>query len=495
MRGHGSSYLAGLSAVVFTQSDTKLQRIGHELKAHARTLLDQDCRIIVQAVERRELNGLSIIARAVKEGKLAAVGLPSEDPAKKTLGHGSEPGEPPLPHVRVYGESASWSAVANFIMEHPAGPAPSQTLKLTVGGIENDSQLPAGYGPLLRRAFYDCADVYLSPMDDGRSGVNVYCAYAELEASIHGRWPLPYFVKIGDRQKVFEEYMNYEDNVDPYVPFHLGPHLIRERCCLGAKLGVIVGDFVEGSESLVDCARDGRAASAISCLFDRTLGGWHRGAQRKDDESCQLGKGFLSRFPRPNRLSAGRFERACELGATKTLLELRALFECCTSSPVLVGPIHGDLHAANVRVRATDAIVIDFYAHKLGPLVYDAACLEASLLVDGFACRNRAQIGASEWLRSIESLYDHVPLEDVPTHPNPKNPSCWYHACVRQIRLYAREMEHGEYQYAAALALALLIKATKDSDAQEPEASARAIAYVLAERVLSNTFAKKEGGS
>jgi hypothetical protein len=325
-------------------------------------------------------------------------------------------------------------------------------------------------------------------MIEGRSGVNVYRAYAELASGVHGRWPLPFFVKIGDRTKIFSEYLNYEEDVDPDVPFHLGPHLTPQRCCLGANSGLIVGDFVEGSESLVDCARDGRAASIISCLFDRTLVGWHRGAQREEKEGCQLGKSFLGWFPRPNKLSPTRFDRARELGATKTLAELRSLFERCDSTPVLVGPIYGDLHAANVRVRSTDAVVIDFAAHRIAPLVYDAASLEASLLVDGFSQSGVQPANAKKWIQSIESLYNYIPLEEVPIHPNPKNPSCWYHFCVRQIRLYAREMEHGRNQYAAALALALLTKATKEWDAPEPEATGRSVAYVMAERVLLNTF-------
>lgn len=111
----------------------------------------------------------------------------------------------------------------------------------------------------------------------------------------------------------------------------------------------------------------------------------------------------------------------------------------------------------------------------------DAACLEASLLVEGFADDKR---GIQEWLSSVSSLYDNPLLDGTLPYPNPKGHSCWFHVCVRQIRRYARQWECQEHQYAAALAVALLRKAVKDKDAPEPESSRRAVAYVLAERVL-----------
>ena len=41
------------------------------------------------------------------------------------------------------------------------------------------------------------------------------------------QWPLPYFVKVGERRKVLDEYESYVERVDPYVPFHL---LARTSC-------------------------------------------------------------------------------------------------------------------------------------------------------------------------------------------------------------------------------------------------------------------------
>jgi len=492
-------FVEGLAAVIFTQNSAKLAGIARDLKRHAARMLTYDCRVIIRTVRQPELDGQPLVISVIDQLRIPTANLDVEDAEKLGKWQPTHRGQAPLPHARVYGPNVPWPDIANFMMEHRPGPAPSRTL--VIEPDEERQRLSWAYDLLLRRAFWDCAGVHLKRMDDGHSGVSVYLAHAELMKGQLGEWPLPYFVKIGDRRKVFDEYVKYEDNVDPYVPFHLGPHLIRERCCLGASSGVIVGDFVEESEGLAQCAREGRAGPAIACLFNRTLAGWHRFAQQDEQESSQLARRLLRRFPRMSARLEPRLARARELGAIRSLDELRRLFQRCVSTPVLVGPIHNDLHAGNVHVRATDAIVIDFAAHDRGPLLCDAATLEASLLVDGFREKGSGEPGAKaeldatirQWLESIEGLYDHVPLHASLIHPNPKNPACWFHACVRQIRRYAWEMELRPHQYAAALALALLIKATKSLNVPEPEASRRAAAYVLAERVLLSAFDPREG--
>jgi len=477
------AYLAGLSAVVFTQSVEKPLQIAKDLEQHAQRLLNYDCRIILRSAQ----SGLPILTNLIDLLRLPTGGLPPHEAEKLSKWQNPKNGDPPLPHARYFDESVLWSNVANFVSDGQPGAAPNRALNITIEdrvdsqGKKHKSFLTEQSTLLLQRAFADCKDIHLVPMPDGHSGVAVYRACAELAGGLHGQWPQPHFVKIGKRGKIFAEYKIYEENVDPYVPFHLGPHLVRERCCLGANEGVIVGDYVEESESLRNCAFDGRSASAIACLFDRTLLGWHRQAHKV---WTPLSAGLLRHFPR--RIDGQRFKRAQQLGATRNLQQLRSLFELCVSMPVLVGPIHGDLHAANVRVRATDAIVIDFFAHRSNyPLLYDAATLEASLLVEGFANDDR---NAQEWLDSLAPLYDYRPLDAAVTQANPKNRSFWFHACVQQIRRYARQWECGRDQYAGALALALLIKTSKDPSAPETEASRRAAAYVLAERVLSKTF-------
>ena len=94
------------------------------------------------------------------------------------------------------------------------------------------------------------------------SGAPVFKAYASLDAGLvqqgaTGAYPHVYFVKIGPRKKIVDEYDKYCSHIFEYVPFHLGPRLRRDRCNLGSTQGILVGDFVEGAESLITCARGG----------------------------------------------------------------------------------------------------------------------------------------------------------------------------------------------------------------------------------------------
>jgi hypothetical protein len=475
-------FLSGLTAVVFTQNPERALQISLFIKNHAARLLDYDCQIILRPGSQALSLKPSILTGAIDETHLWTAWLPEEE-AKQLKWMGSRGSLPPFPRANFFSFSIAWKDIANVVADNLPGPAPSPSLQITVQTAANGIRtrdLNDDEKLLIRRAFWDCADITLEPVSGGRSGLLVFRAHAELEQGLEGRWPQPYFVKIGDRQKIFAEYEHYEGRVRPYVPFHLGPHLDSKRCCLGSRSGVIVGDYVEESESLRDCACEGRAASAIACLFDRTLLGWHRVFETKQ---TSIARALKYRFP--GRIFEPRRSRVKTMGAILTLNDLRKLFRKCISQPILVGLVHGDLHSANVRVRATDAIVIDFFAHQKYPLVFDAATLEASLLVEGFRDDKRP---IDDWLKSIEPLYTQCPLLGALPHVKPKDPSFWFYACVHQIRRYARQWEGAENQYAGALAVALLIKATKDVKAREPEGSRRAAAYLLAERLLVATF-------
>ena len=460
-------YLGGLAAVIFNQRQEKPFQIGQVLGMHAQRLLNYDCHVIV----RPAANRFPILQKILGGVELPTAGL--------QLG---KSGAPPLPHLRVFSLDVPWTDIANFVQMYPPGPPPAPVQNLTILPASVQGNLSGPREILLRRAFSDSAEVHLISMKGGRSaGVVVYRAHAQLRGGLEGEWPQPFFVKIGPRRKIFDEYMNYEWRVDPYIPFHLGPQLVRERCCLGAYEGVIVGDYVDGSECLTDCASQGRATAAISCLFDKTLAGWHRRAQNENSRPISR---LLARLFPPTMPTA-RFARARELGATQNLPQLRRLFDRCTSTPVLVGPIHGDLHAKNVRVRATDAIVIDFFSHRNSPLLADAASLEASLLVDGF---DKDEREPTEWMTSIEKVYENSPSKQTIPHGSPMDASSWFYSCVAQIRRYARQWECQDHQYAAALAAALLRKATKDAYAIEWKGSRHAAAYVFAERILMAAF-------
>ena len=327
-------------------------------------------------------------------------------------------------------------------------------------------------------------------MEDGKSDARVYKAHARLPGII-GAWSQPYFVKIGPRKDILAEFVNYQDKVDPYVPFHLGPHLVADRCCLGGREAVIVGDFVEQSESLKDAARGGRAAMAIACLFDRTLRGWYKNCRSNDTRAFMTMPG--SRVPQyfPNRV----WRTSRTVGAVLDVAGLTAQLGRCVQTPWYRGPIHGDLHSTNVRVRATDAIVIDFAAHRDGLVLRDIARLEVSLLVDAFGgppyedLNDENRCDGNAWLRDVLPLYRVNPTaNDAIPHEDPKSAAYWFHVSVRQIRLHARPFELGSTQYAAALALELLTKAGRKDKLKPFEVFRRGAAIYLAEKLLETVF-------
>lgn len=490
---HTEKIYANLAAVIFTQLNADSDKVLFRgLKKHAAKLLNHDCRLIVRLVN----NGIPSLTRFLEQDlKLETTGLHSIDAARVRR---NEP-LPALPHIQIFDTAVTCAKISDFILEYP--PSASAKLDLIID-IKDKGGKKIELSPdkclLIGRAFYDCDEVHLTKEDEGNSGVSVFRAHVckkethfQLSQKLPMQWHLPYFLKIGERRKIFKEFQIYQEKVDPYIPFHLGPHLIPDRCCLGATSGLIVGDFVEESEPLITAAVDGRAAPAIACLFDRTLHGWHSYAIEESNQNR------ISNFLRnrlPTKIFPSRIARAKEIHPNiDEYQSLKALFEthCKNVSSMLIGQIHGDLHANNVRVRGSDAIAIDFFSHVDGPIILDVARLEASLLVDGFTHEYQRKPEAIQdivgWLSSVGKLYDRACLHGAPAYIDPKDPIAWFHACVRKIRLYAWSTERERDKYALCLALALLEKSSKDGNALNPESTFRAAAYVFASRILTTS--------
>jgi hypothetical protein len=460
--------LATIRAAVFQQTVGKLKRVADELRTHAPLLLDHDVRVVV----RPALQGAELVRLALEAEQLEIAGANALDRGH-AVGDGPRAAhdDPPGPHVHIFGGAATWELIANEIAETSFGPAPNPELKITP-----DTQMPDDDSLLLRRAFGDCKSIHLKPLaayDQGWSGAKVYEVHAE-GAFGRGETHTPYFVKFDERKRVFREFLNYEEQVDPYVPFHLGPHLVYSRCVLGAKRGLIVGDWVDESESLLESARAGRASPIISCLFEKTLRHWHRGAERR--ATPDLGSSLHGMKAPPLQ----RAERAKALGLRSSPAELIARAQSCSSSQINIGRIHGDMHSSNVRARKSDAILIDFGDAREGLLLLDPAALEASLVLLSLSDAS----AADAWVADLSPTFDVGSLFSTPPIGDPRSRWAWLHECVRQIRQHALPMECERGQYAVALANALMRKAGKDPGLGDPEATARAGAYVFAERAL-----------
>jgi hypothetical protein len=470
-----------LDSVIFSQRATNPTRVVKELEQFASKLLDSDCRVYVRVATSDVLQGYGreIVVNGIRRLGLPVAGLSPAERQAVPLNQREREGLPLAPYVYVCDVGHTWVHIAQLISDNPAGKPPR--LDLSIDARDSDDKelkLTGEQELLVKRAFADCTIVHLRQMQDGLSGVLVFRAHAELAGGLEGRWPILHFVKLGSRRKIGLEYAKYQEHALLYVPFNLGPRLNLARCGLGSHEAIIVGDFVEQAEALKDCASSGRAAQVIGNLFSRTLRAWHNAARQDCERTVFDALSYLF----PSAIPPVREPLIRAYGATLTLEQARALFGRCTSRPVLVGTIHGDLNATNVLVRVGDAIVIDFEQLAEGmPLVYDCACVEAGLLVDGFA-KDRRELAS--WLQSIEPLYANRNLYEWQTPCHPKDPSAWFYDCVRQIRLHARQFDLGEDQYATALALAFIKKACNSHVFGDRRDELRAMGFLIAERIL-----------
>jgi hypothetical protein len=464
-----NDFIAGVSTVVFV-ADRKLSRLQQAFNTHLLRILNSDCHVVVFA----HRGSIETVKNSLSELGIEAFNIDLFDSSTVSVNS-----LPPQPYVRVWpsGVEMDWSDFANLIVQNVCDNAPNFAASVE---IDDNTPLTEADEILIRRAFYDCSRVQLKKCSGGKSGAAVFKAFSELKNQSK-QWPQANFVKLDSRLTIQAEYDKYVQKVASYIPFQLGPHLFRERCCLGADRGIIVGNFVEGAENLNVCASGGRASAAISGLFDRTLVGWHRQAARIPGTVAEI---LSSSFPK--QIPERRLEIAKGFGSKLDLAFLKTLLSRCCGSPVLLGPIHGDLHCGNVMVRGTDSILIDFSSHEENKLILlDPAALEASLLIDGFGSYDGT---IEELLKSIKVLYESDLFDKASVQANPNDPFYWYHNCVHQVRLHARQWETSANQYAAVLAFMLLKKASKDPDVGGHEDQRRACAYHLAEVVLSKTF-------
>lgn len=492
--------IAGLAGVVFEQADEEPLAIVTEIETHVVRLLDHGCLVFILATP----NGLVNIKKTLSQLKVVSI-WPTTPPAPEgyrvfngRCTHPLDVGTPPTPYVRVYRSAIlPKQDILDMLVRYGPQHSPAAAITANVPGIFEITgpaarNVSCNHRLMLCRSFPDCKEVHLDYVSDtGRSGVAVYIAHATINPP---RWArnqtpalrqLPFFVKIGPRWKIIPEWKNYEELVRRQVPFHLAPRLVTERCELGAHTGIIVGDFVEDSESLGECSRCGRAMTPIGTLFDRTLRGWHSQANTKINGSL---------FVELNKLLEGNVSRAREGKAKinwkvkRTPFEIKEYLRHRPAENLLTGPIHGDLHADNIRVRGSDAILIDFCSAREGPILADPAALEVSLAVR--VPSNNKEFDKNAWLRVMDSLFSQDALRMPPAIHDPREPYAWIASCIRQVRLHALPMQRKNGQYAHVLAYYFLQAAIKDpkinskKDPHGHESFRRAFAYAIADKLL-----------
>ncbi len=495
--------LSRLAGAIFVQSETDSQTVVTWLSTNVKRLLDYGCLVFVFAT----VDGLSTVIEGLKHLKVTSM-WPSRSPQGEGLSvfdgrdekdYADAGGDPPIPHVRVFRAAISpeYDAIKSIVQYAPRSIPASEVSGASSDGFRitgpASSDIKGTHKLMLQRSFHDCGELYLDYVSEtGHSGVPVYIAHADIKQSPGARCLLtsgprkvPFFVKIGSRRKITKEWRNYELYVRQQIPFHLAPRLVNERCELGAKSGIIVGDFVEGSESLGECSQDGRATTPIGTLFEHTLRSWHRHAQNEDGRLLNNSlQGLLKDDVPLSRLDQSRTLHQVET----TVEDFRRKLRQRGTDKLLWGQIHGDLHAGNIRVRGSDAILIDFLSTGVGPLLADPAALEISLAIR--VPRNR-DFDAKAWTKVMWSLLEKDALSQPPGVNDPTDKYAWLAACVRQIRLHAMPMQRSPDQYACVLAYFLYQAAAKDTDSDlssDPnghEEYRRASAYAFGERLLN----------
>ncbi len=213
-------------------------------------------------------------------------------------------------------------------------------------------------GLLLMRAFGDCSRVQIVP-ELGGSG-HVFQAYARLRDSRAGPIAMPFFVKFGQRATIERELRNYRECTTLHVPFNQRPNVDLARCALGFASGIIVGNYVERSESLQVVADRGAGPRTSSVAFNSALRGWRQQAHIEGSANVRTAKlaEEMSRcLPSTTNGAATRDWNATSKWREEILVRPYLLpissnaYVRFQRSIFLVAIAHNDLHGENVQVR------------------------------------------------------------------------------------------------------------------------------------------------
>jgi len=438
-------------SVVFRFNPQKPTRLFRDLKAHVVAAFDHGLEIMLVADDDIGQNAISEVQRKF-----------------------------PILNMVWRRTAPALSEIAEKAARYQPGPAEYPDLKINDDvktGLSQEDRL------LFRRAFWDCTQIVARSLDEGRSG-NVFSVHATFRDSRVGPRPLPFFAKLDLKHKVMQEVENYRQFTEHFIPFSSRPNVDYSRCLVCSRNGIIVGNFVEHSESLWDLAVRGHANRAIHSLFDEALSGWHLQAYQQD--SPPLTRNLYEALNGPSgeavnieKFTEERINTAFSMGATLNPEELIGLAKSLAPVRYRSAPIHGDLHAKNVRVRGSDAILIDFYLTRLGPIVADPASLESTLVFSAVDKKDKDE----SWIKTIDTLFEREYLENAPPPAKEPMPREWLWNCVRQIRQVALGMQMSKFEYAAVLGIYALRCAMFKPDYPE-EQRRRAYAYVIAERLL-----------
>ncbi len=289
---------------------------------------------------------------------------------------------------------------------------------------------------MLQRAFYDCGKIHLEKLTGGKNSLNVYSVEAWLRLTEVGPRPLPFFIKIATHKEIEHELSNYHRYAEFYIPFHLRPNIVKERCVTICDYSAIVGNLVDEAMPLRQSLRAGHGAGALFTLFETSLKGFRFQPSLyqqvvRDMSLSEFVKGRI----RADEIALPVVHRAQEFGLSLNPIDLQNdLVQRSGKLRCLVGPYHGDLHSGNVLIRGRDAILIDFSSASDGPLTADPAALEVSLMF-GTDKDDKAKAFAS-WREFIDEVYGttELKLRAPALHESKAGPFSWLRRPLRELR-------------------------------------------------------------
>lgn len=442
--------LANACAVVFRFGANLSEDVLRAANTHARTLVDNGLRIDLVADDDETMGRVQV-------GSKSVLNLPGV--AART--------DPP-PH-----------SLAEKIARHDAGRRPHSALKIEVAADREPVREVDEI--LFKRAFAHCSRIVLEELTGGLSQARVFAVHMTVHTSNAGAWPQPAFAKLDRRDRVEKEYSNYREYAEKYIPFGLRPN-IHERI-LGAERSLLVGNFVDRSESLWCLSRRNLAGRAVTSLIEETLGGWRDQAYVQDPVDGSVAEAMIqAEILRPAKLKSRYAEDACRLGVTAgpaaILGQLRGLNQRYRTAPA-----HGDLHGENVRVRNDHAIVIDLASVVASaPLTVDLAALETWLAFQLPPECDPLKYEDAVWAAEIDRLYAPDAFLHPPGPCDPTSKFCWMSTVVRQLRRMGIAIQSCSTEYPAAVAAQLLRRCQWD-DGPAADRFRRTKGYAVAARL------------
>lgn len=334
--------------------------------------------------------------------------------------------------------------VAEHLARAAIGPSERASLEIKT----KDTKLIAEDELLLKRAFWDCKSIVVETLVLGFSAEHVLCVHATSYLSNAGPRPLPFFVKIDTREKIEREYLRFFECVRFYVPSNLRPDFDIGRKVFGAARGILVSNFVEDAQSLLEVVERGHGAHALHSLFEDAMRGWRQQGNRASGNCVEQAlSNFNLRHPHTDVVTLAK-----TFGAHQSPEELVNLLKAGCPLTYFEALIHGDLHARNVQVRGSDAILIDFMYTGRGPMLWDHAVLDVSLMFDGKEDDIKA---GSVWDSILMEAYEPGAITRVPAPVHWTEPGYRRLMATRKVRHYAlaEQIYDGEYMSLVALQL------------------------------------------